>query len=877
MRRLLKWLLPEDDLRAFESEQTELHDARRVRDGDGPAARGRRADRRRLVMRLVADRLRGSGTAATPDDGGRAGTTDRLGQIARDLRHSLRSLLRTPGLATTIVLTVGLGLGATTAMVSVIRAVVLSPLPYRDADRVVLVRTQHGDNLFNLSVVDYQALDAQQTSFSAVAASQQVSVTVGVNGIVERQRARVVTPSYFPLLGLTPIAGRLLDPSDQHAGGRAVVLNAPYWRTRFGGDPGVVGSTLTIDGAPHDVVGVLAETNGPLEQDIAIFEVADWPTPPRKGPFLLTVLALVRPTVPRPVAAAELAAIDRRIFPIWQSSYQDDRATWVMVDLKSRIVGTAGEPLWLVCAGVAGVLLIACVNAASLLVARALQRRRELAVRVALGASRSQIVRGLLAESTVLVGVSAAMASAVAFGAIRAVTAFGSGYIPRIGEVRLAGSALWWFAGLTSLSAIVIGVLPAWSGSRITRGIGLDVGGRTMSEGPASRRMRRVLVAAEFAVATPLVIAAALIIGSLDRLLHVDVGMDGQHVITASISLPAAQYSTAAAHAFWDRTRASLLAQPGISDVAFADSRPPVDAGDINNFDLEDHSTQPGEHQPVCPWIAVSEEFFKTTGLALVRGRLLDQRDFASTAPPVILVDRAWAGRFFGTDDVIGRRLHEGGCTTCPWTTVVGEVATVKYLGLDTPDVGTVYQPIDDSQRERFLVVSSPGLASILGPTLSVAVHALDPNLAVSRVATIDELVSASIATPRYLSVLVGAFALTALLLSVVGIYGVMAHFVTRHARDIGIRLALGGAPDRIGRMVIVNGLKVVLAGVALGLVAAALFTRLMASVLFGVAPTDLPTFVGVPAVMILVAVIACLLPARRAAKVEPAVILRDA
>lgn len=876
MRRLLKWLLPEDDRRAFESEQSELYDARRAREGDGSAARGRRADRRGLVMRLVVDRMRRSATGADRNGSRRVGASDRLGQIWRDLRHSTRGLARTPGLAATIVLTVGLGLGATTAMVSVIQAVVVSPLPYRDADRLVLVRTQHGDNLFNLSVVDYQALDAQQTSFSAVAASQQVSVTVAVNGVVERQRARVVTPSYFPLLGLTPIVGRLLGPSDQHAGGRAVVLNTPYWRTRFGGDPGVVGSAVTIDGAPHDVVGVLSPTNGPLEEDIALFEVADWPTPQRKGPFLLTVLASVRPTVPRQAAAADLAAINRRIFPIWQSSYQDDRATWVMVDLKSRIVGTAGEPLWLVCAGVAGVLLIACVNAAGLLVARALQRRRELAVRVALGASRGQIVRGLLAESTVLVGAAAAMAIAVAFGAIRAVTVFGAGYIPRIDEVRLGGPALWWLAGLTILGAIVIGVLPAWGGSRTGRGAWLDVGGRTMSEGPASKRTRGVLVAAEFAVATPLVISAVLIIGSLDRLLHVDVGMDAQHVITASISLPAAQYTTAGAHVFWERTRASLLAQPGVADVAFADSRPPVDAEDINNFDLEDRPTRPGEHQPVCPWIAVSEEFFKTTGLALVRGRLFDQRDFAATAPAVILVDRAWARRFFETDDVVGRRLHEGGCATCPWTTVIGEVATVKYLGLETPDEGTVYQPIDDSQRERFVVVSSTGQASTLGPTLRVAVHALDPNLAVSRVATIDDLVSASIATPRYLSVLVGAFALTAVLLSVVGIYGVMTHFVTRHARDIGIRLALGGAPDRIGRMVIANGLKVVLAGVALGLVVAALFTRWMASVLFGVAPTDLPTFVGVPVVMILVAVMACLLPARRAAKVEPAAILRD-
>ncbi len=273
----------------------------------------------------------------------------------------------------------------------------------------------------------------------------------------------------------------------------------------------------------------------------------------------------------------------------------------------------------------------------------------------------------------------------------------------------------------------------------------------------------------------------------------------------------------------------------------------------------------------------MTPEFFGAAGVVLERGRLLDERDATASAPPVVVADRAWAQRFFETEDVVGRRLHEGGCATCPWTTVVGVVSTVKYVGLDKPDEGTIYLPIDDSQRDRFLVVRTAGSASTMAPTFHDVVRGLDPTLAVSRIATIDDLVSASIATPRYLSVLVGAFALTALLLSVVGIYGVMSHFVTRHARDIGIRLALGGAPERIGRMVIANGLKVVLAGVAVGLVAAALFTRLMASVLFGVAPTDLPTYVGVPAVMILAALVACLLPARRAANVEPAVILRDA
>lgn len=871
MRRLLKRLLPDADRRAFESEQAELYEARRARDGDAAATRGRRADERGLVARLLLDHLESdSGPVRRPR------VSESLSALWRDIRHGARSLSRSPGLATTIVLTVGLGLGATTAMVSLIQAVVINPLPYRASDRLFLIRTQDGDNLFPLSVADYNALAAQQTSFETVAASAQLPVTTVVHDVAERERARVVTASYFRLLGLTPIFGRLFDASDEHAGGRAVVLSASYWRARFGGDSGVIGSTMTIDGAPHTVVGVLAPSNGPLEQDIALFEIANWPTPTRKGPFFLTVLGSVRPTVSTQAAAQEIVAISRRIFPIWQNTYQDARAAWVMTDLKSRIVGTPGE-LWLVGAGVLGLLLIACVNAASLLITRALERRRELAVRVALGASRAQIVRAVVAESALLLLAATLVATLVATGAIKAVTVFGAGYIPRLEEVQLGGAALGWLIGLTGLGTILVGVLPAWGGSRIGRASGLDVAGRTMSEGPASKRLRRVLVAAEFAVATPLVIAAGLVIASLNRLTHVDVGLDGAHLLTASLSLPKAQYPEAAASAFWDAARARLLATPDVVDVAFADSRPPADANNINNFDLSDRPTPPGEHQPVCPFVAVTREFFPTTGLSLVRGRLFEAHDYTADAPSVLVVDRAWARRFFGTDSVIGRQLHSGGCATCPPDTVIGEVDTVKYLGLDKPDEGTVYYPMGGGWLDRYLFVRTAGSPAAIAASLRPTVRALDPNLAVAHTATIDDLVSSSIEMPRYLSVLTAAVALTALLLSVVGIYGVMANFVARHARDIAIRLALGGAPDRIRRMVLANGLQVVVTGIAVGVVAAALLTHLMASELFGVTPTDPTTFVGVPAVMLFVAVCACLQPARRAARVEPAVILRDA
>ena len=873
-QRLLDWLMSADDRRAFESEQEELFEARRARDGERSASRARRADSRRLLIRLLLERLHRpvSAGGGNPDHGARL-PIGALGDAWRDVRHSTKALARTPGLAATVILTVGLGLGATTAIVSVIRAVLLDPLPYGHGELVQL-RTASGNNLYSMSVVDYRALEAQQTSFEGVAAAQTSTATVAINGVADRQRVRIVTSGYFSLLNLRPVAGRLLDRSDDHTGGRAIVLSERFWRTRFGADPGVVGRQIGVDDVPRTIVGVLADDGGPLEHDYAIFQIEAWPTPTRKGPFFLSVLARLKPAVSMDAASTEMHVITRRLFPVWRTSYQDEKATWRLLDLKTRLVGATGPTLWLVFGGIAAVLLIACVNAAGLLLARGLERRRELAVRAALGASRAQLARVLLAESAVLATAAACVGGAIAIGVIHLVTTYGGAYIPRIDEIRLGGPAAWWLAALTIASAAAIGVLPAIGAARLGGSPRLDSGTRT-SDGPTARALRRGLVAAEFALATPLVVAAGLIVGSLNQLMHIDVGMDGRHVVTAALSLPTARYpDVAQAHAFWDRATAAFLARPGVADVTFSDGRPPDQADDINNFDLEDHPT--ASNQPVCPWVAVTPSFFKATGLALLRGRVLDDRDVLDSAPPVIVVDRAWARRFFGQDDAVGKRLHEGGCTSCPWTTVVGVVATVKYVGLDKPDDGTVYRPLGDNERDRFLIVRTEGAASVLAPAIADVVHGLDPNLAVADVATVDDLVASSTEVPRYLSVLASLFALTALVLSLVGIYGVMAHFVSTHRRDIGIRLALGGAPQRIRRMVVVSGLRVVAVGILCGLGAAVLVTRLMTSLLFGVTPTDAMTFIGAPLLMSVVAVAACLLPARRAARVEPAVVLRD-
>lgn len=421
-------------------------------------------------------------------------------------------------------------------------------------------------------------------------------------------------------------------------------------------------------------------------------------------------------------------------------------------------------------------------------------------------------------ETGVLTAGAALVGLAIAARSIALVTTYGVDYVPRLDEVRLSGPVLSWLAGLALLSGLIIGLVPAVHSSRLRLDRALSSGGRSATDGPAARRLRRALVAAEFALATPLIVAAALVMTSLDRLSRVPVGIDTGRVLTAAVSLPASRYpGDSDRQAFWKRALRRLTALPGVEAAALADSRPPREAGDINNFDLEAHPTPAGQNQPVCPWVGASPGFFKAVGLPLERGRLLDEH---SLQDEVIVVDRAWADRFFPREEVLGRRLKGGGCTSCPWTTIVGVVATVKFVGLDAPDQGTVYYLFVDL-RDGYVVLRTQGDPSSLTADLRTAVRELDPNLALSNIATGDELVADSLASPRYVSVLIGMFALAAVVLSVVGIYGVMAHFVEQHTRDIGIRLALGGDPSAMRRMVVLQGLRFVVSGFLSGQVRA--------------------------------------------------------
>ncbi|HEX2456107.1 MAG TPA: ABC transporter permease [Vicinamibacterales bacterium] len=808
--------------------------------------------------------------------------------LVQDIRVSVRTLSRAPLLTTTIIATVGLGIGATTVIFAAIDAALLRPLPYVDPGRIVRIYTDSPPNKFHFSVADYQALQAQQTHFEQIAGYTTREMTFSDGSVAERLRGRVVTWTYFSLLGIRPALGSGFAESDGRPGSPpAVMVSHRFWQERLGGRPDAIGKPVRLDGVDHRLAGVLPPIVGPLEQRPHFFVAAQWDTPRRKGPFFITALGRLRSESERSLASDELHEINRRLFPIWRASYQDERATWSMMDLKVYVVGDVRTIAGLALAAVGLVWLISCANASNLLVARVTSRRRELAVRVALGASRLRVVRYLLSESAVLACAAAVVGIVLARVGVGLLRDFGADYFPRTAEIGLSGSVRWVLLALTAASVALFGLIPAMHGTGGALDDSLRSAGRSSTGNVAVRRLRRVLVASQFAIATPLLIVAGLLAASLHQLARVDLGFDTENVLTGSILLPDAQYEEPGrVAAFWNELQNRVEALPGVTAVAFSDGRPPNDVGNFNNFDLEEYPTRPGQSQPVTPWVAVTPEYFKLLGLTLVEGRLFDDRDGRGANVESVIVDRAWAKRFFPNRSALGKRFREGGCTTCPWTTVVGVVSDVKYAGLDKPDDGSVYWPMAGrgnvvpieaaTTRFRYLIVRTDRDAMAVLPSVRRIVRDLDPSIPLSSVALIDDLVATSLQSQRSLSMLIAALAIVALVLSTVGIYGVMAYYVQQHAKDISIRLALGGGPADVLHLVVGQGMKVVAAGVALGLLAAVSLTRLMASLLFGVSRTDAFTLTCVCALLLLTGLLACYLPARRAIGLEPAAVLRQ-
>ena len=518
------------------------------------------------------------------------------GELMQDLRISLRGLFRAPLMSMTIVATVGLGIGATTVIFAAVNAALLQPLPYADPARLVRIYTDAPPNKFRFSVADYLALQAQQTQFEQVAGYTDRAMAFSDGNVAERLRGRVVSSTYFALLGIRPAIGRDFTQQDGSPGSPpAVIVSHGFWQRRLGGRLDVAGTFVRLDGADYALAGVLPPSTGPLEQRQEFFVAAQWDTPRRKGPFFITVLGRLRHESARSAATGELRAINRRIFPLWRSSYQDEKASWSLMDLKTHVTGDVGMIAGLALTAVGLVWLIACTNASSLLIARVTSRRRELAVRAALGASRGRVVRHLLAESALLAIGAAGLGFVLAWMGIGLLRDFGADYFPRTDEISLDGPVLWLLSGLTAASALLFGLVPSVHGSGGPVDESLRSMGRSSTGSVAVRRLRQALVGTQFAIATPLLVVAGLLLVSLDALGRVNLGFDTHNLLSGSISLPAVEYAEPGRVAtFWNELQRRVEALPVVSGVTFADGRPPDDVGNFNNFDLEASPTAAG-------------------------------------------------------------------------------------------------------------------------------------------------------------------------------------------------------------------------------------------------------------------------------------------
>ena len=800
----------------------------------------------------------------------------------RDVRHGARSLRTAPGFTTIAVLTLALGIGATTAMFSVLDAVLLRPLPFAQPEQLVRVFNTYGDtpgNLQSLSAADFLALRSDTRVFSSIASfrlpNDGFSYVAGDRA--ERVYGTVVSANFFSTLGVRPLLGRAFQAGDDAEGALpTAVLSYAFWRQRLGSDPQIIGNALNIQGRPTTVIGVMPPSVWYPRGDRAELWINDnFPTPPRRGPFGLAVLARRRPDVSaaqRNAVFAQLAAGVRTRFP-----GGPDRWTFAEQTLSQRFSGPLRPLLLLLMGAVVVVLLIACVNVTNLMLARATSREQEIWVRTALGASRAALVRQLFVEGSLLALLGGAIGMLIAMGGVRALTSIApdSLFVLRDFKTAVDVRVLALAACATMGSVMFFALAPAILGAS-TRATGAVRGG---TDAPSRRRLRSGLVVAEFALSLVLLVGAGLLIRSLSKLRAVDTGVRGDGVVTASIALPSIRYSkTVQVDAFHDRLLAELRARPGLDKVSASVGLPPDVFGSSSDFFVTSHPVADGAFSPLADVLAVDGDYFPALGIPLLSGRVFDARDNPD-APSTAMISAALARKYFPNTNPVGERLNVGGTGDGNAYTIVGVVGNVRYDGVAQDPSEAIYFPFVQGGMgvtPSFSVVVRTSVgANEVGRLVRDAVHQIDPELAVANVRTVRELVEESVAGDKFRTTLLTIFALLALVLAAVGIYGVMAYAVGRRAREIGIRLALGARDAEIYGLVLREGLAVAAIGIAIGLGASFVLTRVVSKLLYGVSATDGATFVGVPLILLAIAALACIVPARRAARVDPSATMR--
>jgi putative ABC transport system permease protein len=818
--------------------------------------------------------------------------------VAQDARFGFRTLRRRPGFTTVASLTLALGIGASTALFGVVKAVLLTPLPYdRPEGIAVLWSAWKGFDQTWLSYDEYEGWKSDISAFANVALFSDGSVNLTESGESERIRAGFIDKEVLPVLGVEPALGRGFTAKEDVPNGPSVILlGHDVWQRRFGADPSVVGRSIQVNGRARVVVGVMPAgfklpldfgATGPTLAWVPLGTSAEQngATP---GPVFAQgggnhgfyAVARLRPGATIDQANRQLA--DRVAQLVRDKTYPAEmqfRAFALGVD--EQVTGRLKPVLLVVFAAVGFVLLIACANVAGLLLVHGEQRRREMALRVALGAGGQRLTRQLFTETVVLAALGAGLGVLFAAGGVWLVRNFAPAALPRVGETRLDPMVLGFALAVGVLAALVAGLLPAFQARSVTPGIELRDGGRSATSGPGRLRWRQTLVAIEVALAVVLVVGAGLMIRSVTNLFAIDAGIRPDGVLTMRLSTPAAWYpDSMRVSAFHDELRRRVSALPGVKAVGLVRILPlATEMGDWG-LQVEGYTPPPNQGTP-GDWQVVTPGYFEAMGLRLVQGRFFDDRD-QMTAPPAMIVNRRFVDLYVAGRAPLGTRVRIGGPDdNAPQYTIVGVVDNVKHNGLTrevkaqfyAPQPQFATNPGNTSRTMTLVVRSDQDPRQLIAPVRS-AIRGLDPRLPISEVRTMNEVVQQAIAAPKFAMELLGLFGVLALILSAIGIFGIVAQVVASRTQEFGIRAALGATPRNLLMLSLGSGVRQAMAGLAVGVAAALALTRTMTTMLHGVTPNDPATFTAVVVVTALVAVGASLIPARRAARTDVAKVM---
>ncbi len=808
--------------------------------------------------------------------------------LTRNVRAAVRMVKRQPGYALAVIGTLGLGIGANTAMFSLVNGVLLKPLPYTDAERLVLVHQSAplvGQDEVGVSIRELYDYREALTDFTGLVEFHQMSFDLIERNDPDRVDTGVVSANFFNVLGIQPMLGRSFVPGDEGHGAPAVlILSHSYWQSRFGGDPHIIGRVFQMNDRPHTVVGVLpAVPQYPRECDVYM--------PTSACPFRakaeermganrrafggLRVFGRLRPGLTHEHAAAQVALVGERFRHDYPQAYPESQGFRATTTSVLTALTRGARPMLLMLLGATGlVLLIACTNVVSLTVARTLNRDRELAIRTALGASRRHLVAQLVTESLLLAVVAGAVGVAVAGLTQGALTAFIGRFTDRIGEVTMDLRVLLFTAVVAVVSGIVVGVVPALlTGS--APAAALKQAGAAAGPGASRRRLQHALVVAQVAVSVVLVACAGLLLTSLYRLQQVDPGYRDDRILSAEVFGNFTRYPTAeACLGLYQPLLDRLTAQPGVISAAVSSAVPLASIEpSLSRVDIEGDGKADAERRPDTDVAVVSPTYFETLGIPLVDGRPFAATD-TRTSAPVALISRTMV-RYWGRRSPLGARVSVDGGEH--WITVVGVVGDVRQYGLERDALAQVYLPLPQTPVPigGRILVRTAGDPQAMATVIRNAVRSLDPNVPIENVRTLEELRSRYLATPRLTALLLSVFAALALLVCLAGLTGVIATSVSQRTREFGLRMALGAAPGRLLGDILRQGTLLVALGLAAGLVAAGVSGRVLSGYLYDTRPTDPATLAGVAGAMLLAGVVACLGPARRATRVDPMLALR--